>query len=146
MQQRVSGDRSVSAIGLGGLPMLIEGRPDADRSIATIHAGVTLIETADAYHRDSDEVGHDVVFTARELREYGSDAADVLVATKGGRLHPGDGTWSRNGDPGFLKVAAKESARHLGVGAICLYQIHRPDPEVPYADSIGAIRDLLDEG
>ena len=54
MIQRILGPRSVSAVGLGGMPMSIEGRPDAERSIATIHAaldaGVTLIDTADAYH------------------------------------------------------------------------------------------------
>ena len=149
MQQRTIGDRTVSAIGLGGMPMSIEGRPDAERSIATIHAaldaGVTLIDTADAYHRDAGEVGHNEELIVRALREYGA-GDDVLIATKGGHLRPGDGTWTRNGDPEYLKRAAKESARRLGVDAIGLYQFHRPDPEVPYADSVGAIRDLLDEG
>ncbi|GAB3601204.1 aldo/keto reductase [Microbacterium tumbae] len=148
MQQRTIGGRNVSAIGLGGMPMSIEGRPDEARSIATIHAaldaGVTFIDTADAYHRDANEVGHNEELIARALREYG--AGDVLVATKGGHLRPGDGTWTRNGDPEYLKRAAKESARRLGVDAIGLYQFHRPDPEVPYADSVGAVRDLLDEG
>ncbi|CAL9329336.1 aldo/keto reductase [Streptomyces sp. enrichment culture] len=150
MQQRTIGDRTVSAIGLGGMPMSIEGRPDAERSIATVHAaldaGVTLIDTADAYHRDADEVGHNEELVARALREYGAGAAGVLVATKGGHLRPGDGTWTRNGDPAYLKRAAKESARRLGVEAIGLYQFHRPDPAVPYAESVGALRDLLDEG
>ncbi|MBZ6105370.1 aldo/keto reductase [Streptomyces olivaceus] len=150
MQQRTIGDRTVSAIGLGGMPMSIEGRPDAERSIATVHAaldaGVTLIDTADAYHRDANEVGHNEELVARALREYGAGAADVLVATKGGHLRPGDGTWTRNGDPAYLKRAAKESARRLGVEAIGLYQFHRPDPAVPYAESVGALRDLLDEG
>lgn len=149
MQKRAIGDRNVSAIGLGGMPMSIEGRPDAERSIATIHAaldaGITLIDTADAYHRDANEVGHNEELIARALREYGA-GDDVLVATKGGHLRPGDGTWTRNGDPKYLKDAAKESARRLGVEAIGLYQFHRPDPAVPYADSVGAIRDLLDEG
>ncbi|MFG2160460.1 aldo/keto reductase [Streptomyces olivaceus] len=150
MQQRTIGDRTVSAIGLGGMPMSIEGRPDAERSIATVHAaldaGVTLIDTADAYHRDANEVGHNEELVARALRGYGAGAADVLVATKGGHLRPGDGTWTRNGDPAYLKRAAKESARRLGVEAIGLYQFHRPDPAVPYAESVGALRDLLDEG
>ncbi|CAM5259087.1 Aldo/keto reductase OS=Streptomyces tendae OX=1932 GN=GUR47_03250 PE=4 SV=1 [Streptomyces tendae] len=150
MQQRTIGDRTVSAIGLGGMPMSIEGRPDAERSIATVHAaldaGVTLIDTADSYHRDANEVGHNEELIARALREYGAGAADVLVATKGGHLRPGDGTWTRNGDPEYLKRAARESARRLGVDAIGLYQFHRPDPAVPYADSVGAIRELLDEG
>ncbi|WP_166844971.1 aldo/keto reductase [Isoptericola sp. BMS4] len=150
MQQRTIGGRAVSAIGLGGMPMSIEGRPDADRSVATIHAaldaGVTLIDTADAYHRDAHEVGHNEELIARALREYGPGASDVLVATKGGHLRPGDGTWTQNGDPEYLKRAAKESARRLGVDAIGLYQFHRPDPAVPYADSVGAVRELLDEG
>ncbi|WP_181800990.1 aldo/keto reductase [Streptomyces shenzhenensis] len=150
MKQRTIGGRTVSAIGLGGMPMSIEGRPDTGRSIATIHAaldaGVTLIDTADAYHRDAGEVGHNEELIARALREYGPGADDVLVATKGGHLRPGDGSWTVNGDPAHLKQAAKESARRLGVEAIGLYQFHRPDPRVPYADSVGAIRDLLDEG
>lgn len=149
MKQRTIGGREVSAVGLGGMPMSIEGRPDAERSIATVHAaldaGVTLIDTADAYHRDAGEVGHNEELIARALREYGG-GADVLVATKGGHLRPGDGSWTKDGRPEYLKEAAKASARRLGVDAIGLYQFHRPDPQVPYADSIGAIRELLDEG
>ncbi|MBN9195876.1 MAG: aldo/keto reductase [Microbacterium sp.] len=150
MQQRTIGDRSVSAIGLGGMPMSIEGRPDRKRSIAAVHAaldaGVTLIDTADAYHRDADEVGHNEELIAEALRTYSDDTSDVLVATKGGHLRPGDGSWTQNGRPEYLKEAVKESARRLGVDAIGLYQFHRPDPAVPYADSVGALRDLLDEG
>ena len=70
----------------------------------------------------------------------------MLVATKGGHLRPGDGSWTLDGDPEYLKRAAKASAQRLGVEAIGLYQFHRPDPTVDYADSVGAMRDLLDEG
>lgn len=150
MQQRRLGGRTVGAIGLGGMPMSIEGRPDTARSIAAVHAaveaGVTLIDTADAYHLHAGEVGHNEELIAGALRDLGSAADDVLVATKGGHLRPGDGTWTQNGDPAYLKDAAKASAKRLGVEAIGLYQFHRPDPRVPYADSVGAIRDLLDEG
>jgi aryl-alcohol dehydrogenase-like predicted oxidoreductase len=150
MQQRTIGSRAVGAIGLGGMPMSIEGRPDEARSIATIHAaldaGVTLIDTADAYHLHADEVGHNEELIARALRSYGGDTSDVLVATKGGHLRPGDGSWTQDGRPEYLKEAVKASARRLGVEAIGLYQFHRPDPRVPYAESVGAIRDLLDEG
>lgn len=150
MQQRTIGTRQVSAIGLGGMPMSIEGRPDEARSIATIHAaldaGVTLIDTADAYHLHADDVGHNEELIARALGSYAGDTSAVLVATKGGHLRPGDGSWTQNGHPDYLKQAAKASARRLGVDAIGLYQFHRPDPNVPYADSVGAIRDLLDEG
>ena len=86
MQQRTIGTRQVSAIGLGGMPMSIEGRPDEDRSIRTIHAaldaGVTLIDTADAYHRDANDVGHNESLIAKAL---GADHAlccpmDALAA------------------------------------------------------------------
>ena len=150
MQQRTLGNRTVSAIGLGGMPMSIEGRPDEARSIATIHAaldaGVTIIDTADAYHLHADDVGHNEALIARALRAAGNGAAEVLVATKGGHLRPGDGSWTVDGRPEHLKTAAKASARRLGVEAIGLYQFHRPDPAVPYADSVGAIAELLDEG
>src|SRR5215210_3963554 len=132
------------------MPMSIEGRPEESRSIATIHAaleaGITLIDTADAYHIGADEVGHNESLIARALASYGADTSDVLVATKGGHLRPGDGSWTRNGSPAHLRQAAEASLRRLGVDAIGLYQFHRPDPTVPYEDSIGAIRDLLDEG
>jgi aryl-alcohol dehydrogenase-like predicted oxidoreductase len=151
MKQRVIGDTSVSAIGLGGMPMSIEGRPDEARSVATIHAaleaGVTLIDTADAYHLAAhDEVGHNEELIARAVREYGGDTSAVLIATKGGHLRPEPGAWAQNGDPAYLKEAAKASAKRLGVEAIGLYQFHRPDPAVPYADSVGALAELLDEG
>ncbi len=149
MQNRSIGHRQVSAIGLGGMPMSIEGRPDREQSLATIHAaldaGVTLIDTADAYCLDAGEVGHNELLIAEALRTWGSDAGQVLVATKGGHLRPG-GAWTVNGDPAYLKRAARASATRLGVEAIGLYQFHRPDPAVPYADSIGALSDLLDEG
>ncbi len=150
MQQRTIGDVAVGAIGLGAMPMSIEGRPDGERSIGTIHAaldaGVTLIDTADAYHVGADEVGHNETLVATALARYGGDTSDVLVATKGGHLRPGDGRWTQNGDPAYLKQAAKESAQRLGVESIGLYQFHRPDPAVPYADSVGALAELLDEG
>ena len=151
MKQRTIGDISVSAIGLGGMPMSIEGRPDEERSIATIHAaldaGVTFIDTADAYHLAAeDEVGHNELLIAKALKSYGGDTSGVLVATKGGHLRPESGPWAQNGHPDYLKQAAEASAERLGVDAIGLYQYHRPDPSVPYADSIGALRELLDAG
>ena len=150
MEQRRIGNVQVGAIGLGGMPMSIEGRPDTDRSIATIHAaldaGVTLIDTADAYHVDADEVGHNETLIAQALASWGGDASGVLVATKGGHQRPGDGSWTVNGDPAYLKRAADASLKRLGVDAIGLYQFHRPDPKVPYADSVGAIAELLDAG
>ena len=149
MQTRRIGAVEVSAIGLGAMPMSIEGRPDEARSLATIHAaldaGVTLIDTADAYHRDADEVGHNEILIAKALASH-EGGKDVLVATKAGHLRPGDGTWTQDGSPRHIRQACEASLSRLGVEAIGLYQFHRPDPKVPYADSVGALRDLLDEG
>src|SRR4051812_18395036 len=151
MKQRTLAGQTVSAIGLGGMPMSIEGRPDDEnRSIATIHAaldaGITLIDTADAYHLDSSDIGHNETLIAKALSSYGGDTSGVLVATKGGHLRPGGGAWTLDGSPEHLKQAAEDSLKRLGVEAIGLYQFHRPDPKTPYEDSVGAIRDLLDAG
>ena len=150
MQKRRIGDREVGAIGLGGMPMSIEGRPDEQRSIATIHAaldaGVDFIDTADAYHVGPDDAGHNESLIAQALAGYGSDTSHVLVATKGGHVRPGDGSWTLDGSPEHLREAVHASLKRLGVDSIGLYQFHRPDPNVPYEESIGGLRDLLDEG
>ena len=150
MHYRTIGSTTVSAIGLGGMPMSIEGRPDRARSVAAIHAaldaGVTLIDTADAYHLEADEVGHNEDLIAEALASWGGDASEVLVATKGGHLRPGDGSWVLDGRPEHLREACDASLKRLGVEAIGLYQFHRPDPNVPYAESVGVLGDLLDAG
>src|SRR6185437_13240420 len=150
MQQRPIGDRTVSAIGLGEMPLSIEGRPDRKQAIATIHAsldaGVTIIDTADAYSLGVHEHGHGEELVAEALAAYGGATDDVLVATKGGHRRPGDGTWTVHGDPAYVKEACEASLKALGVDAIGLYQYHRPDSKVPWAVSVGALADLLDEG
>jgi len=150
MQQRPIGDRTVSAIGLGEMPLSIEGRPDRRQAIATIHAsldaGVTIIDTADAYSLGVQEHGHGEELVAEALAAYPGPTDDVLVATKGGHRRPGDGSWTVHGDPAYVKEACEASLKRLGVEAIGLYQYHRPDPSVPWAESVGALADLLDEG
>jgi aryl-alcohol dehydrogenase-like predicted oxidoreductase len=150
MRNRTIGGITVSAIGLGAMPMSIEGRPDEDRCIATIHAaldaGVTFIDTADAYHMRAGETGHNERLIAKALASYSGDTTDVLVATKGGHIRPGDGSWQVDGSPAHIQQAAEASLKALGVDAIGLYQFHRPDPKVPYAESVGALKGLLDEG
>jgi aryl-alcohol dehydrogenase-like predicted oxidoreductase len=150
LPQRRIGDVEVGAIGLGAMQLSIEGRPDRDRALATVHAaldaGVTLIDTADSYHIHADEVGHNESLVAAALAAYGGDTSGVLVATKGGHLRPGDGRWTKNGSPDYLKQACDASLKRLGVDAIGLYQFHRPDPNVPYEESVGALKDLLDDG
>jgi aryl-alcohol dehydrogenase-like predicted oxidoreductase len=150
MRNRTIGGITVSAIGLGGMPMSIEGRPDEDRSVRTIHAaldaGVTLIDTADAYHMLPGETGHNERLIAKALASYPGDTSDVLVATKGGHVRPGDGSWQVDGSRAHLRQAVEASLKALGADVIGLYQFHRPDPKVPYAESIGALKELLDEG
>jgi aryl-alcohol dehydrogenase-like predicted oxidoreductase len=148
MRTRRIGDTEVSAIGLGGMPLSLKGRPDEDRAVATIHAaldsGVTFIDTADAYSADDKDFGHNEELIARALASYG--AKDVLVATKGGHTRTSDGGWALNGTAEYLKRACEASLKRLGVEAIGLYQFHRPDPRTPIEESVSAIRDLLDEG
>ena len=150
MQSRRIGDTQVSAIGLGEMPMSLASRPAEQQSIDTIHAaldaGVTFIDTADAYSRDTADFGHGESLVAKALASYGGDTSSVLVATKGGHTREADQSWGRNGSPEYLKQACDASLKRLGVEAIGLYQFHRPDPAVDYADSVGALRDLLDAG
>ena len=149
MPTRRLGGLQVSAIGLGEMPMSLAGRPDEAQSIRTIHAaldaGVTLIDTADAYCIDESEVGHGERLVARALTAWPGDRDRVLVATKGGHTREG-GEWYLDGRPEHLRQACEASLRALGVEAIGLYQFHRPDPKVPFAESVGAMAELKAAG
>jgi aryl-alcohol dehydrogenase-like predicted oxidoreductase len=149
MQQRRIGDRKVSALGLGGMPMSVREQNDEERSIATIRraleAGITLIDTADAYSPDEETFGHNEVLIATALRRLGVGPDEVLVATKGGHTRKGT-DWELDGRPEYLREACLASLQRLGVEQIALYQHHRPDPDVPYAETIGGLKALLDEG
>ncbi|MFE1380448.1 aldo/keto reductase [Streptomyces sp. NPDC058740] len=150
MRHRSLGGLAVGAVGLGAMPLSIEGHPDEARALATVHAaldaGVTLLDTADSYHPPGGERGAGERLLARALAAYGGDRDAVLVATKGGRGRSADGGWTVDGRPEHLRRAAEGSARRLGTDAIGLYQLHKPDPAVPYAESLGAMRELLDAG
>jgi len=149
MPTRRLGGLQVSAIGLGEMPMSLAGRPDEAQSVRTIHAaldaGVTLIDTADAYCIDESEVGHGERLVARALSAWPGDRDQVLVATKGGHTREG-GEWYLDGRPEHLRQACEASLRALGVEAIGLYQFHRPDPKVPFAESVGAMAELKAAG
>jgi aryl-alcohol dehydrogenase-like predicted oxidoreductase len=150
MRQRRVGTRTVGEIGLGACLLSNEGRPEQTQAINTIHAaldsGVTLIDTADAYALSDEDFGHNELLVRQALATYGSGSGDVLVATKGGHTRPGGTAWGIDGSPEHLKRACRESLRRLGVTAIGLYQLHWPDPRVPYAESVGALGELVDEG
>lgn len=149
VQTRRIGSHDVSAIGLGEMPMSVPSRPDEARSIATIHtaldAGVRLIDTANAYCLSDEEFGHGERLVAKALASYGGAADSVLVATKGGALRP-DGRWEHDGRPEAIRAACEASLGRLGVDRIGLWQHHRPDPKVDYADTLGAVRGLYDDG
>lgn len=139
----------VSAIGYGGMPLSTSDRPDERDAIRVVHAvldrGVTLLDTANVYCQDDAEIGHNERLFARALKEWSGDRETVLVATKGGMRRPG-GRWVRDGRPEFLKESCEQSLGALGVEQIALYQLHAPDPEVPFAESVGALKDLRDAG
>jgi len=150
MQKRKIGNVDVSAIGMGAMPLSTAGHmPDESQAIDTIHAaldaGVRLIDTADAYSPDR-AMGHNERIVAKALGSWSGDADSVLIATKGGHTRTADGGWATDGRPEHLRAACEASLGALGIETIGLYQHHRPDPDVPYEDTIGALRDLLDEG
>ena len=140
------GDAEVFPIGLGGMPLSVDGRPDEDRAIRTIHAaldaGVNLIDTADAYSYGESDFGHNERLIAKALR---GRREDVVVATKGGHVRRGR-AWELDGSPEHLRAACEASLRALETDRIDLYQYHRPDPAVPFAESVGALKELQDEG
>jgi aryl-alcohol dehydrogenase-like predicted oxidoreductase len=149
MPTRRLGGTSVGAIGLGAMPLSVAGRPDEARAIRTVHAaldaGVTLIDTADAYGFGGLEVGHNERLVAKALAAWPGGRDRVLVATKGGHTRPGR-EWDLDGRPEHLRRACEASLRALGVDAIGLYQLHRPDPKVPFAESVGALAELKAAG
>ena len=131
--------------------MRLSTAPDRDeaRALATLHAaldaGVTLLDTADAYCRDAAEAGHNERLIARALATWSGDASRVRVATKGGLTRPG-GRWVADGRARHLAAACEASRRALGVDRIHLYQLHAPDPRTPLATSVRALAALQKGG
>jgi aryl-alcohol dehydrogenase-like predicted oxidoreductase len=140
---------TVSAIGLGEMPLSVAGRPDRTQAINTIHAaldaGMTFIDTADAYCLTAAEMGHGERLVAAALASYGSDTTGILVATKGGHTRGPDGSWSVDGRPEYLKRACEQSLKTLGVPAIGLYQYHRPGISNANVTQIALADRILDE-
>ena len=99
---------------------------------------MNLIDTADSY---GPFVSEELI--AEALYPY-PDA--LVIATKGGLERTGPGQWPRNGRPEHLKAACEGSLRRLKLDRIDLYQLHAPDENVPYAESVGALKELQDEG
>ena len=134
---------------MGGMRLSTEPDRDEARALATVHAaldaGVTLIDTADAYCRDASETGHNERLIARALATWKGDASRVRVATKGGLTRPG-GRWVADGRARHLAAACAASRKALGLERISLYQLHAPDPRTPLATSVRALAALQRDG
>jgi aryl-alcohol dehydrogenase-like predicted oxidoreductase len=138
----------ISAIGFGAMPLSIQGRPPEDEARRVLHAaidaGMTFIDTADAYCLDDDDVGHNERLIASVLRER-PDRDRIRVATKGGIRRP-KGAWTNDGRPKHIREACQQSLRALGTEQIFLYQFHAPDPGVPFEKSVETLAELQREG
>jgi aryl-alcohol dehydrogenase-like predicted oxidoreductase len=142
----IGGDLHVHRLGYGAMRVTgdgIWGPPrDHDAAIAvlrrTVELGIDLIDTADSY---GPHVSEQLI--AQALHPYPDE---LVIATKGGLERTGPGQWPRNGRPEHLKAACEGSLKNLQVDRIDLYQLHAPDPNVPYAESVGALKELQDEG
>jgi len=141
----------VGAIGIGGGPMSASAeRPSQDAAVQVLiraaELGVTLWDTADAYCLDDTEIGYgERLFAAARAVLPADLQARIVIATKGGTIRPG-GRWEANGRPEYLRAAIDASLLALHTDCIQLYQLHRADPEVPFADSIGAIAEAREQG
>jgi aryl-alcohol dehydrogenase-like predicted oxidoreductase len=142
----IGGETTVDRLGFGAMRLCGSGvlgepdDPEGAREVARAarERGVDLIDTSDAYGPSTNE---------RQLREaIDTTAEDLTLATKGGLLRNTDGDWIRHGDPDYLHDAILSSRDRLGVDTIDLYQLHRPDPEVPIEDSVTALAEYQDQG
>jgi pyridoxine 4-dehydrogenase len=140
------GDRTVRRLGFGAMRITGEGvwgpPPDHDEAISvlrrTVELGVNLIDTADSY---GPEVSENLI--AEALYPY---PPDLTIATKAGLLRTGPGQWPTDGRPQHIREACEGSLRRLRVDCIDVYQFHRPDPQVPFEDSVGTFAELQKEG
>jgi len=153
MEQRTIGPFTVSAIGLGAMPMSMNNDrryPQREDAIATVHAaldaGVTFIDTADIYAPSWDERGHNERIVRDALRTWDGDTSGVLVTTKGGITRDKDKDFGRDGSLEYLRSAVERSRENLGVDVIDLYQYHRPDRWMVYGDIMENLRTLQTEG
>jgi aryl-alcohol dehydrogenase-like predicted oxidoreductase len=137
---------AVQPIGLGGMPLSIQGRPDERTARAVIEAfvagGGNHIDTAISYCLDNGDLGHNERLIAGSLAAL--KRTDVVVATKGGLTRP-NGRWDVDCTPHWLRHCCEQSARDLGA-PIPLYYLHTVDANVPFADSLGELVRLRDEG
>jgi pyridoxine 4-dehydrogenase len=142
----IGGDLTVNRLGFGAMRITGQGimgdPPDRQRAIETlrraVELGVDFIDTADSY---GPAVSENLI--AEALYPYPDE---LVIATKGGFLRPGPNRWETDGRPEHLRAACESSLKRLRLEQIPLYQFHKPDPNVPIAESIGTLADLKAEG
>jgi pyridoxine 4-dehydrogenase len=142
----LGGDLTINRLGFGAMRITGSGiwgePPSRDQAIATlrrvVELGVNFIDTADSY---GPAVSEELI--AQALHPYPDD---LVIATKGGQLRPGPNRWEPDCQPEHLREVCEQSLRRLRLEQIPLYQLHRVDPAVPLADSIGALAELKNEG
>jgi aryl-alcohol dehydrogenase-like predicted oxidoreductase len=142
----IGGDLTVNRMGYGAMritgPGIWGDPPDREQAKAALRRAreldVNFIDTADSYGPDVSET-----LIAETLYPYPDD---LVIATKGGLVRPGPGRWDADGRPEHLREACEGSLRRLRLEQIPLYQLHRVDPKVPLADSIGTLAELKAEG
>jgi aryl-alcohol dehydrogenase-like predicted oxidoreductase len=138
----------VFAVGLGAMPLSLDGRPDEAQASDVIEAfvagGGNFIDSANVYCIDDSDVGHNEKLIARALAKL-DDAKNIIVATKGGLRRPSGG-WTVDGSPEWLRQSCEKSLQDLNTDSIFLYQLHTPDPDIPLTDSVGELARLKAEG
>jgi aryl-alcohol dehydrogenase-like predicted oxidoreductase len=142
----IGGEIPVNRLGFGAMRITGPGiiGPPADHDAAVrvlrraIELGVNFVDTADSY---GPEVSERLI--AEALTPYPDD---LVIATKGGLLRDAAGHWLPDGRPEHLREALDGSLARLGLDAVTLYQFHRPDPKVPFEESVGTLAALRDEG
>jgi aryl-alcohol dehydrogenase-like predicted oxidoreductase len=133
-------------VGMGTMSLCITAdRPSKAESIQMMEElieqnGLAFIDTANVYCLNGSELGY-----GEEIVKPFVNRAGVTVATKGGMTRTGT-AWGTRGDPAFLRSECEDSLKRLGTNCIDLYQFHAPDENVPYAESLGALVRLRDEG
>jgi aryl-alcohol dehydrogenase-like predicted oxidoreductase len=136
------------AIGLGAMPLSLDGRPDEEQALSVIEAfvqgGGNFIDSANVYCVSGSDVGHNEKLIAKALSKL-DDAKNIIVATKGGLRRP-KGDWTVDASPAWLRQSCEKSLIDLNTDSIFLYQLHSPDPDIPLTDSVGELSRLMDEG
>ncbi|WP_110182748.1 aldo/keto reductase [Nocardioides solisilvae] len=152
MHTRTLGSWQVGAVGLGLMTFTQSGEQPREQLLDTLRTaldhGVTLLDTADAYGPEeagAQAQGVNETLVASLLDELGV-RDEVVLATKGGHVRTDGAGWGTDSSPEHLRSAVDASLRRLGVEQIALWQHHRPDPQVPYADVIGTLAEIAASG